>query len=264
MDTQDIRTLKILEEIEKNYSQSQRDLSSKLNISLGLVNSFIKRLASKGYFKITTLPKNRVKYILTPKGALEKTRLTYQYLQYSFGFYRMTRMNLQKQFMRLVEQGVKRVVFYGVSDVAEIAYITLQETTIKMIAIVDEKKTGKIFLGNVVKSPDMLESLSFDRILITFMDKEAFALDELLKKGIARKDIIILVYARKGTTRMERLSKNLMNWPEITAFCLELRLSYLKSKESAVTDNDLIKKIFEEIVAMKEKKWDLKRHSPSS
>jgi DNA-binding Lrp family transcriptional regulator len=191
MDSQDLRTLKILEEIDKDYTQSQRDLSSKLNISLGLVNSFIKRLAKKGYFKITTVPKNRAKYILTPKGAVEKTRLTYQYLHYSFEFYRMARSNLRKHFMRLVEQGVKRVVFYGVSDVAEIAYITLQETPIKMIAIVDEKQMGKIFLGNVVKSPEMLDSISFDKILITFMDKESSTLDGLLKRGIARKNIII-------------------------------------------------------------------------
>jgi DNA-binding MarR family transcriptional regulator len=193
MDTQDIRTLKLLEEIDKDNTQSQRDLSVKLNISLGLVNSFIKRLAKKGYFKITTVPKNRAKYILTPKGALEKTRLTYQYLHYSFGFYRMARRNLRKHFTGLVDQGVKRVVFYGVSDVAEIAYITLQETAIKMVAIVDEKMMGNVFLGNVVKSPDMLESLSFDKILVTFMDREAYSLDVLLKKGIARKNIIIPV-----------------------------------------------------------------------
>ncbi|MEJ2494903.1 MAG: winged helix-turn-helix transcriptional regulator [Ignavibacteriaceae bacterium] len=168
MDTQDIRTLKLLEEIDKDYTQSQRDLSSKLDISLGLVNSFVKRLANKGYFKITALPKNRVKYILTPKGAMEKTRLTYQYLQYSFELYRGARRNLQKHFNELVAQGVKRVVFYGVSEIAEIAYISLQETAIKMVAIVDEKRVGKIFLGNVVKDPNLLGSLSFDRILITW------------------------------------------------------------------------------------------------
>ena len=193
MDTQEIRTLKILEEIDKDYTQSQRDLSSKLNISLGLVNSFVKRLAKKGYFKITTIPKNRAKYILTPKGAVEKTRLTYQYLHYSFEFYRSARNNLRKHFMKLVEQGVKRVVFYGVSDVAEIAYISLQETSIKMIAIVDDNKTGMIFLGHVVKSPDLLKSLSFDKILITFMDNELASVDKLLKRGIARKNIIIPV-----------------------------------------------------------------------
>ena len=193
MDTQDIRTLKLLEEIDKDYTQSQRDLSNKLDISLGLVNSFVKRLASKGYFKITMIPKNRVKYILTPKGAMEKTRLTYQYLQYSFELYRGARRNLQKHFNELVAQGVKRVVFYGVSEIAEIAYISLQETAIKMIAIVDEKRVGKIFLGNVVKDPNLLGSLSFDRILITSMKKDSSQLETIIKKGIARSDIVMLV-----------------------------------------------------------------------
>jgi DNA-binding Lrp family transcriptional regulator len=193
MDTHDIRTLKLLEEIDKDYTQSQRDLSNKLDISLGLVNSFVKRLANKGYFKITMIPKNRVKYILTPKGIMEKTRLTYQYLQYSFELYRGARRNLQKHFNGLVSQGVKSVVFYGVSEIAEIAYISLQETTIKMVAIVDEKRVGKIFLGNVVKDPHVLGSLSFDKILITSMKKDDSQLEKLLKKGIAHSKIVLLV-----------------------------------------------------------------------
>ena len=193
METQDIRTLKLLEEIDKDYTQSQRDLSDKLNISLGLVNSFVKRLANKGYFKITMIPKNRVKYILTPKGAMEKTRLTYQYLQYSFELYRGARRNLQKHFNGLVAQGVKRVVFYGVSEIAEIAYISLQETSIKMVAIVDEKRVGKIFLFYFVEDPCLLSSLSFDRILITSMKKDDSQLEKILKNGIARSKIVMPV-----------------------------------------------------------------------
>jgi len=66
MDQQELRTLQLLEEIESNRSPSQRDLATHLNISLGLVNAFMKRLAKKGYFKITNIPRNRVRYILTP------------------------------------------------------------------------------------------------------------------------------------------------------------------------------------------------------
>ena len=192
MENQDLRTLIILEEIGNDHTPSQRDLSRKLNISLGLVNSFIKRLTNKGYFKITNIPKNRVKYIITPKGAAEKTRLTYQYIQYSYEFYRKSREKLRRLFKDLAAQGVKAVVFYGMSDVAEIAYITLQETTIKMVSIVDEKKAGKIFLGNLVKSPEILESVSFDKILITFMGKEDSTLERLLGKGIARNKIVLI------------------------------------------------------------------------
>mgnify|MGYP001127874321 FL=1 len=46
---------------------------------------------------------------------------------------------------------------------------------------------------------------------------------------------------------IERLSKNLMAWPDITAFCLELRKSFLKSRYSSMNDNDLIKKLFGDI-----------------
>jgi len=75
MDPQDLRSLQILEEIGNTHSPSQRYLARKLNISLGLANSFIKRLAKKGYVKITTIPRNRVKYMLTPQGFAEKVDL---------------------------------------------------------------------------------------------------------------------------------------------------------------------------------------------
>jgi DNA-binding MarR family transcriptional regulator len=192
MDRTDIRTLKILEEIDNDHTPSQRDLSKKLNISLGLVNSFVKRLANKGYFKINNIPKNRVKYILTPKGAAEKTRLTYQYIQYSLAFYRNARENLHKLFKYLIAQGVRRVVFYGTGDFAEIAFISLQETSIQMLAVVDDNKIGEKFLGDVVKDPAMLNSLSFDRILVTTMTSKEKVLEKVLEQGIPQSKVVML------------------------------------------------------------------------
>jgi DNA-binding MarR family transcriptional regulator len=192
MDKTDIRTLKILEEIDNDHTPSQRDLSKKLNISLGLVNSFVKRLANKGYFKINNIPKNRVKYILTPKGAAEKTRLTYQYIQHSFEFYRNAREKLHKLFNYLNKQGVRRVIFYGTGDFAEIAFICLQETSIQLLAVVDDKQVGEKFLGSVVKDSASLNSLSFDRILITSMISKDNVLDKLLKQGIPRSKLVML------------------------------------------------------------------------
>jgi DNA-binding MarR family transcriptional regulator len=192
MDKIDVRTLEFLEEIDNDQTPSQRDLSRKLDVSLGLVNSFIRKLVHKGYLKITTDPENRVKYILTPKGATEKTRLTYQYIQHFFTFYKKTREKLKRLFKELMAQGVRCVVFYGVSDFAEIAYISLQETSIQMVEIVDDNKIGEIFLGVVVKKPTILDLLSFDRIFITLMNKEDGILEKLLKKGIARNKIVML------------------------------------------------------------------------
>jgi hypothetical protein len=52
---------------------------------------------------------------------------------------------------------------------------------------------GKIFLGNVIKDPLVLSSLSFDRILITSMKKDDSQLEIILKKGIARSKIVMLI-----------------------------------------------------------------------
>ena len=73
MDQDKLRTLKLLEAIDSSEPPTQRELARDLNISLGLVNAFVKRLAKKGYFKITTIPKKRAKYLLTPKGAMAKS-----------------------------------------------------------------------------------------------------------------------------------------------------------------------------------------------
>jgi DNA-binding MarR family transcriptional regulator len=192
MDHQDLRTLQLLEEIEKDHAPSQRDLARKLNVSLGLVNSFMKRFANKGYFKITTIPKNRVKYILTPKGAAEKTRLTYEYIQYSVQFYRSARRKLRKLFKDLVAQGVDRIVFYGATEFAEIAHICLQETPIEMVAVVDDKKIGEKYFRGVVTDPARLESLSFDTIFITTVGSREDVLERILKRGISRNKVIML------------------------------------------------------------------------
>jgi len=192
MDNQDLRTLKILEEIEKDKTPSQRYLAGKLNISLGLVNSFIKRLAQKGLFKIKNIPKNRVKYILTPKGAAEKTRLTYQYIQYSFQFYKSARQKLRALFSGLTKNGNKKIVFYGAGDLAEIAYISLKETPIELVAVIDDSKAGEIFIDFVIAGSDYLSTISFDKIIITNIDDTEIILESILKKGISRNKVAMM------------------------------------------------------------------------
>ena len=190
MDQRDIHALRILEEIEKNTSPTQRELAGKLNISLGLVNSFIKRLARKGYLKITTIPKNRLRYVLTPKGFAEKTRLAYEFIQYSFDFYKTARKKLKGLFNALEKDGVRRVIFYGAGDLAEITYISLQETTLEMVAIVDDLKSGERFLGHTIMGPSALNSLDYDKIIVTSINSKDAIHENVLELNVPRTKIL--------------------------------------------------------------------------
>jgi DNA-binding MarR family transcriptional regulator len=192
MHPQDIKSLQILEEIDNSHSPSQRDLARRLDMSLGLVNSFIKRLARKGYLKVTTIPRNRVKYILTPMGFAEKSRLTYEFIQYSFHFYKRALGNFQSLLNELERKGVKHLVFYGANDLAEIAFISLKATDIKLVGIVDDLRQGEKFLDFTVKSTGELSTLEFDRIIITTVDSKQAIYNKLREKRIPDQRIIML------------------------------------------------------------------------
>ncbi|MBW2370350.1 MAG: winged helix-turn-helix transcriptional regulator, partial [Deltaproteobacteria bacterium] len=88
MNRQEIHTLKLLEAVADNQVTSQRKLACRLNISLGLVNTFIRKLTGQGFFEIRQSSRQNATYTLTAKGQAEKTRLTYDYICYSYQFFK--------------------------------------------------------------------------------------------------------------------------------------------------------------------------------
>lgn len=192
MQPQELRTLKILEAVEEEESPSQRELARRLNVSLGLVNSFIKRLVNKGYFKVTTIPANRVKYMLTPKGAAEKTRLTYEYIQYSLLFFRDARHKLRNIYSDFEKEGVRKIAFYGAGEFAEIGYLSLQETEITLVDVFDDAKTGKRFFGHRIKGSADIPDSDFDKILVNIPKNAAAVASKLSELGIPSEKISLM------------------------------------------------------------------------
>ena len=192
MDQDELRTLKLLEAVDSREPPTQRELARDLDISLGLVNAFIKRLAKKGYFKITHIPKKRVKYLLTPKGALEKSRLTYRYIRYSVGFYREIREMLVTLFGRLEQEGVQRITLYGCGEVAELAHLFLQNTSIKLGGVFDQKPDGLVFFGHMVKSYEQLAQDGYEYVLLTQTEDIQSHFDHLVSVGVAPERILHL------------------------------------------------------------------------
>ncbi len=183
------KTLKILNELSDNDSPTQRDLSSKLGIALGLVNSYIKNLIAKGYITVKSIPPRRYAYYLTPKGFAEKTRLTIHLLQDYSRIYREARITLKKLFSELQTSGVKKVVFAGVDEVAEIAYISLQETEIELSGVLDDEKAGKKFFGIDIKPIKDINPLIHNNIVITSFVKREKIYKELREYKVSKEAI---------------------------------------------------------------------------
>jgi len=163
------RSLLLLSEITGEEPLSQRELSRRLGIAVGLVNSYLKNLVAKGYVRVKNFPRNRYAYLLTPQGLAEKSRLAYQHLSYFTNLYTAARQDYLDLFRRLEAAGVREVAFCGVDEVAEVAYLSLQETGLKLAAVMDDARRTAEFFGvpvvslaegvSVVRAPLVISSL---------------------------------------------------------------------------------------------------------
>ena len=193
MEKEDIHILRLMGEIEREDGiPSQRELSSRLDLSLGLVNTFIKRLVSKGYFKVKTMPRNRVKYFLTPKGLARKSRLTVEYLQYSVNFYKEIKDLLIRKFKEMEEASLGSVLFLGAGEVAELAYLYLQLTDIRLAGIVDDSQRGDDFFEFNVEGLERIDLKDWDTVLLTRLDNTDRDIRALVEKGVDPERISVL------------------------------------------------------------------------
>lgn len=184
-------SLLLLEEISKEEPLSQRELSKRLGIALGLVNSYVKNMIFRGYIRVTSFPRNRYHYLLTPKGITEKSRLTYQHLHYFTNLYTTARKDYRVLFNKLGKSEVRRVIFCGVDEVAEIAYLSLQETDIELIGVVDSECDARFF-GYEVSQIEDIKGIDFDRVIVTSLKKRKRLMKKLEDLGVRRDKICVI------------------------------------------------------------------------
>lgn len=133
----------------------------------------------------------RIQYLLTPKGIEEKSRLTHQYILYFMQHYKAARSKIKELFNELSENNRKRIFFFGLSELAEIAYITLQETDLTLASIIDDELVGCKFMGITIEGSRLLDELSLrDTVIVTKMESPKKALKFLVEHGITYRGTI--------------------------------------------------------------------------
>ena len=143
-------THQILDAFDAEPRISQRSLSRRLGIALGLTNLLIRRLVQKGWVRMVGIKPRRVRYLLTPTGISEKARMSQAAFQNAVNRYRVARDRIQTAFMRLSAEwpetdGSRKILFYGTGEVAEIGYICLQDTDFDLIGAIDDDERPRFF-----------------------------------------------------------------------------------------------------------------------
>jgi DNA-binding MarR family transcriptional regulator len=168
-----MRDLQFLEEIEQNPKVSQRELSNKFGIALGITNACIRRMSRRGLIKLKGIPPRRIAYYLTPKGFAEKANLTLRFFSYNIHHYLEIKKQISKKLLEMQTSGIKRIAFYGVSDEMEVAYITLQGLKIELVGILEDDSSPdkKRIFNRPIYPIKEVRNLRLDAILITAINE---------------------------------------------------------------------------------------------
>jgi len=143
--------------IERNSVVTQRKLSAEVGIALGLVNAYLKDFSCKGLVRIREVSPKHYVYDLTPVGLAAKSRLTAEGLLSPLEFFREVRRQFTELLRDCANQGWRRVGLYGAGELAEIALLSVAESEVDVVCIIDRKSAGRLYAGLPIV-PDLAEA----------------------------------------------------------------------------------------------------------
>jgi DNA-binding MarR family transcriptional regulator len=191
LDVEDRRNLQALEAIADDAHITQRSLAAKLGMALGLTNIYLKRLVRKGYVKCVNVQSNRLRYLVTPTGIAEKTRLTYEFMEYSLFLYGQVRQHLSVVLRSAVQENRKRIAIHGTGEAAELAYLSVAELGLELVAVFDGADAGQ-FLGQPVRPIEDHRSVDFDLLVVATLERTEQVVSRLVALGIERDRLVTL------------------------------------------------------------------------
>ena len=164
------KELRVLEEIDQDPELTQRQLSRRMGVALGVGNLLLKNLAKKGYVKVTHLSWKRWIYVITPKGMTRKVNLTLSYIESFLGHYRRVKKILKENFNSLTLNKESKVAIVGTGELAELAYLALLDIGVDEIDVFGNEHDKHVFLGMDVVSIQNIEAEDYSKIVVTSED----------------------------------------------------------------------------------------------
>lgn len=165
--------LQVLTEVEASSDITQRKLSQRVGIALGLTNTLVRNLVNKGYIRSQKASWKRWVYALTPEGLSHKVKLTVTYVRRVIDDYQTVRHILSDQLGTLSLHQESRIAIFGTGEFAELVYLGLREIGLEEIDVFATNPTpSQRFLGIPVQDISSIRSQDYDQILVASLNQE--------------------------------------------------------------------------------------------
>ena len=182
MTLEELRTLTLFNTVESRPEINQRQMARELDVSLGLTNTYFQRVLKKGWIRAQQVKPRRWLYFLTPKGALEKSRLSLSYLHRTLDSFRELKIKGDEHLRILSEKGVSGIHLCGEDDLTEVLSFCFSGFEIELLSVIPEKDLLADCLQN--EKPDLPELKSDELILLASLEHRAPLAEFLTQRGL--------------------------------------------------------------------------------
>ena len=130
-------------------------------------------MVTKGWIKIKNIDAKKIRYLITPEGAREKSSLLYKRVESTIHFYLEAKRVIKGKIIHLKNEGIEDISIYGINHISEVLFIVLKELGLELASVVEEKKEGEVWFGyNVIGMEEFVENKDSVLIFASFDQSE--------------------------------------------------------------------------------------------
>lgn len=143
---------------------TQRELAQRTGISLGMINTLLKRLAERGWVILTRVSAKTMKYALTPAGVSELMRRTAGYFQRASRSADLYRDRLETFAIEAKRGGAGTVILVGSSEIEVLLAYVCERHGLIFVRSADPEKSRSLARkdGVVLLLAESLDAAAFD------------------------------------------------------------------------------------------------------
>jgi len=158
----------ILKELDSNPRLPQAELARLCDLSVAMVNNYMKELSAKGLVEYRRKSSRFVSYHITDLGRHQLRALKRELLKEMVRLFAEAKRTILETILDSLPSPPRRVILFGEGHLAELVFHALESSEIQVIGVChdDPAMIGREWCGRAVLNPSQIRYLAPDAVII--------------------------------------------------------------------------------------------------
>jgi predicted transcriptional regulator len=179
----------ILDQLASNSHLTQAELARRCDLSVAMVNNYMKELCSTGLLEYHRRSSKSISYHLTPSGKEQLQTIQEELIQEMVSVFAEAKERIRERILASAQGKLQRVVLFGSGHLAELAFHALELAKVSVMGICDDdpERIGQEWCGRQVISPSQIRYMAPDAVVVANREKTSEiceSLGHILDSGI--------------------------------------------------------------------------------